>query len=174
MQVLGLCGSLRQHSLSAALLRAFRDLAPNGVEVALFDRHGELPLFSPDAELAPTPAVHALWTAVATCDALVVVSPEYAHGITAVMKNQLDWLVGQASVAGKPVAVVNPACGSTHADAALREVLRTMSLHIIEGASARIPVIGAGLDADAIARGERFAGDIHYVLATLSTSLSAA
>ena len=168
MRVLGLCGSLRQRSLSAALLRAFRQLAPHGVEVVLFDRHGELPLFSPDVELAPTAAVQVLWAAVASCDALLIVSPEYAHGITAVMKNQLDWLVGQTSVVGLRVAVVNPAYGATHADAALCEVLRTMSLSIIEAASARIPVIGAGLEIAAIERGERFGDTIGDVLAALA------
>jgi NAD(P)H-dependent FMN reductase len=168
MRVLGLCGSLRQRSLSAALLRGFRNLAPADIHVELFDLAGALPLFSPDAEIAPAPAAQALWAAVASADAMLVVSPEYAHGITAVMKNQLDWLVGQTSVVDLPVAVVNPACGSTHADAALREVLRTMSLSIDEAASVRIPVIGAGLDVEAIERGARFGDAIRGVLGALT------
>lgn len=168
MRILGLCGSLRQRSLSSALLQAFRHRTPVGIGVDLFDRHGVLPLFSPDAEAAPPPDVRALWSAVEDCRALLIVSPEYAHGITAVMKNQLDWLVGQVAVVGKPAAVVNPAYGSHHADAALREVLRTMSVRIVEPASVRIPVIGSGVGADPAAVAERFADEIDAVFDALS------
>ncbi|MGY3266407.1 NADPH-dependent FMN reductase [Lysobacter sp. HA35] len=174
MRVLGLCGSLRQRSLSAALLQAFVALASGDVIVDVFDQRGELPLFNPDIEHAPTPAVLALWNAVASTDALIVVSPEYAHGITAVMKNQLDWLVGQVSIVDTPVAVVNPASGSQHADTALREVLHTMSARLVDAACVRMPVIGAGVEVEAIARGEAFADDIHAVLDALSTSVTGA
>ena len=108
---------------------------------------------------------------VEACDALIVVSPEHAHGITAVMKNQLDGLVGRVAFVGKPVAV-NPALDSHHADDALREALRTMSAASVPAACMRIPVIGSGLEFEADARGERFTADILGVFAALSLPLS--
>ena len=150
-KLLALCGSLRARSFSAGLLRAMHSLAPTGGEVRVFDGMGVLPLFNPDLESSVSPAVHALWDAVTAADAIVIASPEYAHGVTGTMKNALDWLVGHAPFAYKPVAVLNPAFQSHHADDALKETLRTMSADLIEGACVRIPVIGSGIDPDAIA-----------------------
>ena len=109
MKLLGLCGSLRARSFSAGLLRAARALAPAEVAFELFEREGELPLFNPDLESRPARAVAALWRAVTDTDAIVIVSPEYAHGVTGSIKNALDWLVGHPPFGCKPVAAFNPA-----------------------------------------------------------------
>lgn len=136
---------MRSQSRSAALLGAAKALAPAGVDFHVFDRHGELPLFNPDIEAAlPEPAM-ALRDAVAAADAIVIVSPEYAHGISGNMKNTLDWLVGHPPFVFKPVAVFNPAADAHHADESLKEILRTMSADLMGDACVRIPVIGAGI-----------------------------
>jgi chromate reductase len=162
--MLALCGSLRAQSLSRALLRATAVLAPAGVEVRIFDGLGRLPLFNPDLEPdAPAPVV-SLWNAVAEADAIIIASPEYAHGVTGTIKNALDWLVGHVPFAYKPVAVFNPSSRSQHADAALRETLRTMSADLVENACVCIPVIGSGVNPDAIAAAATFAGSIRAAL----------
>ncbi|KRB08522.1 NADPH-dependent FMN reductase [Lysobacter sp. Root690] len=154
MKLLGLCGSLRAQSFSAGLLRAARALAP--AEVA-FERESELPLFNPDLESRPPQAVAALWQAVTDAEAIIVVSPEYAHGVTGTIKNALDWLVGHPPFGGKPVAAFNPAFQSHHADDALKEILCTMSADLIDAACVRIPVIGSGVTVSEIANTPRFA-----------------
>jgi len=143
MNVLALCGSLRAASMNAALLRATARLAPDGLTVAIFPRLAELPLFNPDLEADMPASARRLQVAIAACDALLIASPEYAHGVTAAMKNVLDWLVGYAPFTGKPVLLVNATPRSHHADAALRETLRTMSATLIDDASTRIPLVGA-------------------------------
>ena len=145
MNILGLCGSLRSQSRSAALLRAAQSLSPVGINMSIFDRHGQLPLFNPECETDPPEPVLSLWRAVSGADAIVIASPEYAHGVTGNLKNTLDWLVGHVPFVYKPVAVLNPSYQSHHADDALREILRTMSADLIEGAWVRIPVIGSGI-----------------------------
>lgn len=167
MRVLGLCGSLRAKSFSAALLRAARELAPPGVELEIFERHGELPLFNPDREAEAPPSVLSLWRAVTAAQGFVIVSPEYAHGVTGNMKNTLDWLVGHPPFAYKPVAVLNPGYQSHHADAALKEILRTMSVDLVEAACVRIPVIGSGVALDRLAATPRFAEPVRHALAAL-------
>ena len=163
--LLALCGSLRTQSWSAALLRATRALAPPDVQINLFDRIGELPLFNPECEAdAPAP-VHELWNAVAAADAIIIASPEYAHGVTGTIKNALDWLVGCVAFAYKPVAVFNPSFQAQHADAALKETLRTMAATLIDAACVRIPVIGCGLELSAIAADPAFSIAIRSALA---------
>ena len=164
MKLLALCGSLRSRSFSAGLLRAARTLAPAGMDFRLFDGHGQLPLFNPDLEPTAPEAVVALWDAVTWADAILIASPEYAHGVTGNLKNTLDWLVGHIPFAYKPVAVFNPSFQSHYADAALRETLRTMAADMINDACVRIPVIGSRVDPDCIADSPAFAAAITAAL----------
>ena len=63
---------------------------------------------------------------------MIIASPEYAHGVSGVLKNALDWLVGSDGFAGKPVLILNAAPRARHAIVALREILATMSAQIVD------------------------------------------
>ena len=115
------------------------------MEVTPLSGIGNLPLFNPDFEPHVPPPVAALYAEVAAADALLIASPEYAHGVTGTLKNALDWLVSVESFVRKPVAVLNASPRARHADAALRETLRTMSAVIVEAASISIPLLGSNL-----------------------------
>ncbi|MFC3715964.1 NADPH-dependent FMN reductase [Luteimonas soli] len=173
MKVLALCGSLRSQSLSAALLRAAKSLAPAGVDFQIFGGHGQLPLFNPELEPCPPAPVVALRDAVTAADAIVIASPEYAHGVTGTIKNTLDWLVGHIPFAYKPVAVFNPAHQSYHADEALKEILRTMSADLISDACVRIPVIGSGVNPGDIAATTMFSSAIRSALQAIVAHVKA-
>ena len=151
MKILAISGSLRKISINTAFVRAIQRLAPEGVVVDLFVP-SDLPLFNPDLEAAPPAAVIEFRQQVEAADAIVIATPEYAHGITGVMKNALDWLVSFPPFAGKLVAVVNTSPTAHHADAALREILRTMSANLIGEESKRIALLGSGLDEEAMMR----------------------
>jgi len=146
-RVLALCGSLRSFSMNAALLRATARLAPPGVIVNIFPP-GDLPLFNPDLEADLPAAVRRLHAAIDECAALLIASPEYAHGVSGVLKNALDWLVSFEGFVGKPVAIFNASPASVHAHAALREILTTMSASIVEPACLALPLRGLRLDED--------------------------
>lgn len=145
MKILALCGSLRAASINAALLRTAARVAPPGMEVVWCAAVADLPLFNPDREARPPEAVARLHADVAGADALLIASPEYAHGVTGVIKNALDWLVSQESFVNKPVAVLNASPRAHHADDALRETLRTMSACIVGPACLSLPLLGAHL-----------------------------
>ena len=155
MKILALSGSLRAASINSAVLRALRVLAQDSIEVCLFSALGELPLYNPDLENA-LPAVAAqLRSEVATAGALLIASPEYAHGVTGTIKNALDWLVAFEGFAYKPVAVLNASPRAHHADAALRETLVTMSAKLIEAASITLQLPSANIgEADLLAAPE--------------------
>ena len=82
--------------------------------------------------------------------ALIISSPEYAHGVPGALKNALDWLVGGPELYQKPVGLLNPSPRSTHAHAALVEILTTMAARVSSEASAVVPLSGRPLDAAAI------------------------
>jgi len=146
VRVLALSGSLRAASINSALLRAAARLAPPEVEIRVFLGLGALPLFNPDLDTQLPPPVVAFHAEVAACDALLVASPEYAHGVTGTIKNALDWLVSFEPFIAKPVALLNASPRARHAEDALRETLKTMSAVIVEEASISIPLLGAHLD----------------------------
>lgn len=148
MKLLAVSGSLRAASINSSLLRAAVRIAPLEIDMRIFAGLGELPLFNPDLDADP-PAEVATWqAAIASADALLIASPEYAHGVTGTIKNALDWLVSFPPFYLKPVAVLNAAPRAHHADDALRETLHTMSARIIEPASIGIALLGSGLDED--------------------------
>lgn len=135
MKVLAIAGSLRTTSSNAALLRAGARLAPAGTEVALYEGLADLPWFSPDLDVDPLPApIAALRGLITTVDALVISSPEYAHGIPGALKNGLDWLVSATEPLGKPWLLISASpSGAPFAHAHLLEVVRTMATHVIDG-----------------------------------------
>jgi len=135
MNLLALSGSLRATSSNAALVRAAARMVPPGVTVEIYDGVAALPHFSPDLDVEPLPAeVCALRAAVGRAGALVIATPEYAHGMPGSLKNALDWLVSAIEPIGKAVLLVSASPGgAAHAHAQFSEVLRTMNLKLVDG-----------------------------------------
>lgn len=171
-KILALCGSLRAASMNAALLRAAARLAPAGVAVELLPGLGELPLFNPDLEAHLPPPVTALHAEVAASDALVIASPEYAHGVTGTIKNLLDWLVSFEPFVNKPIALFNTSPRAHHADESLREILKTMCAMIVEEASIHVPLLGTGLTEHAIVEDPALSRAIESALAALHRAVT--
>ena len=151
MKVLAICGSLRSVSINRMLLQAAIRLSPTGMGFVMSPDIGKLPLYNPDLEHCVPDQVVRFRTQVAVSQALLIASPEYAHGVTGTLKNALDWLVSFEPFANKPVALLNASPRAHHADAALREILKTMSAELVEAASITVPLLGAELTEDEIA-----------------------
>lgn len=167
MKILALSGSLRAASINSALLRVAAALAPPGMTVAVFEGVGELPLFNPDREASPPPVVTELRTQVEQADALLIASPEYAHGVTGAIKNALDWLVSFEPFTNKPVAVLNASARAHHADDALRETLMTMNAAIVVPASLAIPITPSTRDEAGMIADPAIVAAVHAALASL-------
>lgn len=151
MKILTLCGSLRAKSSNRAILRAYAQLSPLSMVFEHYERLAALPHFSPDLDGDAVPhEVELLRGSIAAAHALVISTPEYAHGLPGAFKNALDWLVSDPEFAGKPVVILHAARGSTWALDSLMEVLRTMSAKIIEPAPVSLPLGSNQLDGDAI------------------------
>jgi chromate reductase len=169
--VLALSGSLRAASINSAFCRAAARLAPAPLRVTVFAGLGLLPLFNPDLETDPPRPVRDFRAAVAGARALIIASPEYAHGISGVMKNALDWLVSFEAFIGKPVMLVNASPRAHLAHDALREVLQTMSARILAEASVTLPLLGACITEDAMVASPDVAPRIRRTLAALARAL---
>jgi chromate reductase, NAD(P)H dehydrogenase (quinone) len=171
MKILAISGSLRKASLNSALLRAVARLAPAPIHVELYHELGDLPLFNPDLEASDPPVVARLRAQIIAADALLIASPEYAHGVTGVIKNALDWMVGNEAFVNKPVALLNASPRAIHAQAALREILTTMSAQIMEEASIAVPILGSQLNEDDMVAHPTISAALCAALLTLQTRI---
>ncbi|WP_332772518.1 NADPH-dependent FMN reductase [Phenylobacterium sp.] len=116
VSVLGFAGSLRQGSYNRALLRAAQALAPDGMSLEIFDL-AAIPLYNGDVEATGDPeGVAAFKQALRRADAVLMVTPEYNHGVPGVMKNAVDWASRPAqdsALNGKPVGIIGASPGMT-------------------------------------------------------------
>jgi chromate reductase, NAD(P)H dehydrogenase (quinone) len=138
MQLLGLSGSLRRDSHNTSLLGAAGRLLPEGVELVMFDRLGEIPHFNEDDEASPPPAVLALKQAIEQADGLLVATPEYNHSLPGVLKNAIDWAsrpIAETPLRGKPAAVIGASTslfGAVWAQAEMRKVLGATGARVVD------------------------------------------
>jgi NAD(P)H-dependent FMN reductase len=112
VRILAVSGSLRTASSNTALLRAAARLAPEGVEVILYEGLASLPHFNPDlddldAGTAP-PAVMDFRSRLDASDGVLISSPEYAHGVPGALKNAIDWVVSSGEIYEKPLTPMRP------------------------------------------------------------------
>lgn len=131
---------LRQHPSERP--GAARSLAPGGVEFVLYEGLAGLPHFNPDlddfsGETAQSEVVD-FRSQLEASDAVLISSPEYAHGVPGVMKNAIDWVVSSGQIYEKPIALLNASMVATHAYASLTEILTTADAEIIGEASVRV------------------------------------
>lgn len=153
IRVLAISGSLRRSSSNTALIEAAAQLAPEAIEVSIYEELAELPPFNPDLDGdRPSAAVTRFRGQLQACDAVLISSPEYAHGVPGVLKNALDWVVGSGELLDKPVAVINASGRATHAWTSLTHTLTVMSARVIAAASITVPLDGKALDTGGIVR----------------------
>lgn len=141
MRILAISGSLRDDSYNTALARAAAERAPEGAEVEVYERLGEIPLYDADTdgEDAPEP-VRDLRSRIAGADALLFVTPEYNGSVSGVLKNAVDWASrpprGGAPIWGKTAAVAGATTGqygAIWAQQDLRRILGIAGARVIEG-----------------------------------------
>ena len=153
-RLLTVSGSLRSGSSNTALLGAAAIVAPAMVTVLAFDGLAALPAFSPDLEesAGPVPNAVADWrAALAAADAVLISSPEYAHGMPGVLKNALDWVVGSGELVGKRVGVLSASSASRFAHPQLVEVLSVMSAAMVAEATVVLDVPRRGATSEQLA-----------------------
>ena len=91
IKVVGFSGSLRKHSHNGALLRAAQLLAPEQMEIEIFELN-DIPFYNEDIERAGLPeSVKIFKEKIAAADSLLIASPEYNYSFTGVLKNAIDW-----------------------------------------------------------------------------------
>jgi chromate reductase, NAD(P)H dehydrogenase (quinone) len=139
IRIVGISGSLRKASFSTALLRILAEKATPSIEIDVVTLE-DIPLYNEDLDREPAiPCVAKLKKTIAEMDGVLIVTPEYNHGISGVLKNALDWLsrpVFESCFKGKAVSIISSSrafTGGVRAQYQLRETLISMHAHVVVG-----------------------------------------
>ena len=152
-KILGVAGSLRKDSYNRALLRAIADLAPENVEVEIYELDN-IPLYNQDMDtLESMPeSVRDFKKRIKEADAILFVTPEYNRSIPGVLKNAIDWAsrpYNDNSFDDKPVATIGATdgmLGTAVAQYHLREIFSFLNAHPMERPQLFISGISKKLD----------------------------
>jgi len=114
MDIAALCGSLRSGSYNQALLETAIVRGERfGLHIVQVSIEG-FPAFSQELESnLPAPVVAAK-ELVSSADCVMLVTPEYNHGVPGVLKNAVDWLsrpFGDLTLRHRPMALMGASTG---------------------------------------------------------------
>ncbi|RUL51275.1 NADPH-dependent FMN reductase [Lysinibacillus antri] len=137
-------GSLRKESISTKIAKAVGELFPEGYEAQFVDI-GSLPMYNEDLETDNPPAEYiAFRNAIKESDAVLFVTPEYNRSFSGAIKNAVDVgsrPYGQASLEGKPAAIISQSMGNLGGFGAnhhLRQTLVFLNMPLLQQPEAYI------------------------------------
>jgi chromate reductase len=109
LDVVVICGSLREGSYNAMVAQSLPELAPDDMAIRFAPSFEEFPLYNADIQNSSgfPSEVTDFADAIRDADGIVVVTPEYNFSIPGGLKNALDWVsrLDVQPFANKPVAI---------------------------------------------------------------------
>jgi chromate reductase len=172
VRVLGFAGSLRRGSYNKAALRVAAELAPEGMEVEVFDL-APIPLYNADVETAgPPPEVVDFKARIARSDALLIATPEYNFSIPGVLKNAIDWAsrpVDGSPLVDKPVALLGAGgrMGTARSQLHMRQVAVFTRMQVMVDPQVYIADARGQFDENGRLTNERYREQIGALMAAL-------
>jgi chromate reductase, NAD(P)H dehydrogenase (quinone) len=135
LEIAAVCGSLRNGSLNAGLIRALQEIAERRGTITIkpVDGIGDLPLIKIDHLTAGVPAaVKHVQEQIEQADGVIIATPEYCYTVPAALKNFFEWQTlpdpTRNPLRHKPLAVMGASPGALGAYRAQEDV-RKIALH---------------------------------------------
>lgn len=142
-KILVIPGSLRKGSYNKMVAKTLLTLAPEDVEMQIFELNG-LPLLDQDLEADLPQVVQDFIAKVRWADALIISTPEYNNMLSAPVKNACDWLTRDYSkdaVHNKWLAITGASNGGFGTVRAQNELLMMgLMMRMQVSADLRLPI----------------------------------
>ena len=169
MQILAISGSLRANSSNNAILKAAAAMVPAGIQFTMYQELAQIPPFDDSQE--PSLPVARFRQQLQNADGIFICTPEYAFGVSGVLKNALDWTVSSGELVNKPLALVTAATGGEKAHAALLLTFTALSTSIPPGGDLVISYVKSKLDAGGGIKDPATAKQLQEVMDALVTAI---
>jgi chromate reductase len=144
INILAICGSLRENSSNSILVKFLSTLMPADVSYSIYKDLGTLPHFNDGGDAGPI--VNDFRKQIAEADGVIICSPEYAYGVPGSLKNAIDWTVGSGEFVDKPLVLITAATGGEKAHAAFLNILTAISVKVPENGTLLVPFIRSKLN----------------------------
>jgi len=129
--IFAISGSLRAGSSNHTILQYLGKLAGPSANYIIYDGLSGIPAFDPGLDNDDPPAaVTVLRNQLAEADAVIICTPEYAHGVPGALKNALDWTVSSGSFSGKQTALITASTGGEDAHEAMIKILNAIDAQL--------------------------------------------
>ena len=128
MKLVGIAGSVEDHSYNRTLLKFIANHFSDMVDVEILDIQ-DVPMFNQSDDQTDGEAVQYLKRKIEGADGVIIATPEHNHTITAALKSVIEWLSFKIHpMSGKPVMIVGASYydqGSSRAQLNLRQILES-------------------------------------------------
>ena len=169
IHILAISGSIRNNSSNTKLAQAIAKLMPGEISYSIYPEIDKIPLFD-ESDDVPEP-VTKFRNAVESADAVLFCSPEYAFGVSGVLKNVIDWTVSSGEFYDKPVAIITAAINGEKAHEALLNIMDALGAKVIERATLIIPFIRTKLNLEAEITDNKTLEEVKSVIKSLSNEI---
>jgi NAD(P)H-dependent FMN reductase len=180
MRVSAMCGSFRKGSYNQSLLSAAIAHAPaHRLEIVQADI-SQFPVYSQDLEAEGFPeAVLEAKALVQSSSCLLLVTPEYNHGVPGALKNAVDWLSRPPkddTLRARPMAVMGASTGymgSIRAQLAWRQMWYWFACPVFSGAELTVSFAAKAVDESGLFVDPNHLAALDHYLETLAGWLGA-
>jgi chromate reductase, NAD(P)H dehydrogenase (quinone) len=172
-KILAICGSTRNNSTNHRLIKAIGQRFADRVDIVPFNEIGTIPVFYPGIppEEHP-PQVLAFRQQIKNADAVLICTPEYAHGVPGALKNAIDWTVSSGEFSQKITALITASTDGRFGHAALLETLKVIECKNISELHLIISFIQTRLNTEDDFTDEKTGNDVEALMNALLQSIN--
>ena len=138
-KILAISGSTRKDSTNEHLIKAIAEITGEWFKIQPYLRISTLQHFNPDLVDDAGTEVNEFRALIRESDAILICTPEYAHGVPGSLKNAIDWTVGSSDFSGKMVMLITASSEGKFGHSSLLETLRVIEAIIMPELQLLIP-----------------------------------
>ena len=171
-KILAISGSTRKNSTNRLLINAIAEIMEGYFTILPYEGISLLPHFNPDQSSDAGFEVNDFRKQIRKSDAIMICTPEYAHGVPGSLKNAIDWTVGTSDFSGKIVMLITASSDGKFGHSSMLEILKVIEAVVPPEIQLLIPFAKTKIHQNGVITDSRTKADVKAALNTLYEKLS--